>query len=173
MTLKSTSLAQTCPLCSRPRWRLEERFTLVQLAKFKSDGLWAPQTQHVWSKIHGLPSQNWSSRSFSPKPGFLWYKCGVRAIRSHGRASLVAQWLGVCLLVRGTRVRALVQEGPTCRGATGPMGHGCWACASGACALQQGGPQWWEAHMPRWGVAPARRGWREPSHRGEDPTKNK
>ena len=39
------------------------------------------------------------------------------------RASLVAQWLGVRLLMQGTRVRALVWEDPTCRGATGPVGH--------------------------------------------------
>ena len=38
-------------------------------------------------------------------------------------ASLVAQWLGVCLPVQGTRVRALVWEDPTCRGATGPVSH--------------------------------------------------
>ena len=35
-------------------------------------------------------------------------------------ASLVAQWLGVCLPVRGTSVRALVWEDPTCRRAAGP-----------------------------------------------------
>ena len=40
-------------------------------------------------------------------------------------ASLVAQWLGVCLPVRGTRVRALVWGDPACRGAIGPVGHGC------------------------------------------------
>ena len=38
-------------------------------------------------------------------------------------ASLVAQWLRVCLLMRGTRVRALVWEDPTCRGAAGPVSH--------------------------------------------------
>ena len=32
-------------------------------------------------------------------------------------ASLVAQWLRVCLPMQGTRVRALVWEDPTCRGA--------------------------------------------------------
>ena len=36
-------------------------------------------------------------------------------------ASLVAQWLRVCLPMQGTRVRALVQEDPTYRGATNPM----------------------------------------------------
>ena len=40
-------------------------------------------------------------------------------------ASLVAQWLGVCLPMQGTRVRALVWEDPTCHGATGPVSHNC------------------------------------------------
>ena len=38
-------------------------------------------------------------------------------------ASLVAQWLRVCLPMQGTRIRALVWEDPTCRGATGPVSH--------------------------------------------------
>ena len=37
------------------------------------------------------------------------------------RASLVAQWLRICLPMQGTRVRALVWEDPTCCRATGPM----------------------------------------------------
>ena len=41
------------------------------------------------------------------------------------RASLVAQWLRICLLMRGTRVRALVWEDPTCHGAAGPVSHNC------------------------------------------------
>ena len=42
----------------------------------------------------------------------------------HGiRASLVAQWLRVCLPMQGTRVRALVWEDPTCRGAARPVSH--------------------------------------------------
>ena len=40
-------------------------------------------------------------------------------------ASLVAQWLRVCLPMQGTRVLALVWEDPTCRGATGPVSHNC------------------------------------------------
>ena len=39
------------------------------------------------------------------------------------RASLVAQWLGICLPMQGTRVRALVWEDPTCCGATRPVSH--------------------------------------------------
>ena len=53
------------------------------------------------------------------------------------RASLVAQWLRICLPMQGTRVRALVWEDPTCRGAAGPVSHNYWACASGACAPQR------------------------------------
>ena len=40
-------------------------------------------------------------------------------------ASLVAQWLRICLPMQGTRVRALVWEGPICRGATRPVSHNC------------------------------------------------
>ena len=38
-------------------------------------------------------------------------------------ASLVAQWLGIRLLMQGTRVHALVREDPTCRGAARPVSH--------------------------------------------------
>ena len=46
-------------------------------------------------------------------------------IKKMWRASLVAQWLRVCLPMQGTRVLALVWEDPTCRGATGPVSHNC------------------------------------------------
>ena len=36
---------------------------------------------------------------------------------------LVAQRLRIRLLMQGTRVRALVREDPTCRGATKPVRH--------------------------------------------------
>ena len=39
------------------------------------------------------------------------------------RASLVAQWLRICLPMQGTQVRALVWEDPTCHRATGPVSH--------------------------------------------------
>ena len=57
------------------------------------------------------------------------------------RASLVAQWLRICLPMQGTRVRALVWEDPTCRRAAGPVSHNYWACASGAHAPQQEKPR--------------------------------
>ena len=46
-----------------------------------------------------------------------------RMKRNEDRASLLAQWLRICLPVQGTRVRALVWEDPTCRGTTGPVSH--------------------------------------------------
>ena len=44
------------------------------------------------------------------------------------RASLVAQWLRICLPMQGTQVPALVREDPTCRRATKPMHHNYRAC---------------------------------------------
>ena len=44
-------------------------------------------------------------------------------LKDDHRASLVAQWLRVCLPMQGTRVRPLVWEDPTCRGAAGPVSH--------------------------------------------------
>ena len=58
----------------------------------------------------------------------------VSTVKRTWRASLVAQWLRICLPMQGTRVRALVWEDPTCRGAAKPVSHSYWACASGACA---------------------------------------
>ena len=48
---------------------------------------------------------------------------GLMRIKTHPGTSLVVQWLRICLPMQGTRVRALVQEDPTCRGATKPMRH--------------------------------------------------
>ena len=81
-------------------------------------------------------------------------------------ASLVAQWLRICLPMQGTRVRALVWEEPTCRGATKPVCHNYWACA-----LEPASHNSW-AHVPQL-LKPARL---EPvlrnkrSHRNEKPT---
>ena len=44
-------------------------------------------------------------------------------------ASLVAQWLGISLLMPGTWVQALVREDPTYRGATEPVRHNYQVCA--------------------------------------------
>ena len=41
--------------------------------------------------------------------------------------SLVGQWLRIYLPMQGTQVRSLVQEDPTCLGATKPVNHSYWA----------------------------------------------
>ena len=98
--------------------------------------------------------------------------------------SLVVQWLRTRLPMQGTRVRYLVQEDPTCCGATKPVCHNYWACAQepvhrsywahmpqllkpmlwGPCATttedrgpQQEKPLQWEARAPQRRVAPSRR----------------
>ena len=49
----------------------------------------------------------------------------ISHVKKAYRASLVAQWLRICLLMQGTRVRALAWEDPTCRRAAGPVSHNC------------------------------------------------
>ena len=63
--------------------------------------------------------------------------------------------------MQGTRVQPLVQEDPTCRGATKPVSHNYWACAlepasrnywarvPRAGAPQQEEPPQWEARSPQ------------------------
>ena len=50
----------------------------------------------------------------------LYLKIYKEHLKLNNRASLVAQWLRICLPMQGTQVRALVWEDPTCRRATGP-----------------------------------------------------
>ena len=80
-------------------------------------------------------------------------------------ASLLVQWLRICLPMQGTRVQALVQEDSTCHRATKPVRHNqCTrarkpqllcprtttteACAPRARAPQQEKPPQWEARAP-------------------------
>ena len=51
----------------------------------------------------------------------LYYKATV--IKTIWWASLVAQWLRICLPMQWTQVRALVWEDPTCHGETRPVSH--------------------------------------------------
>ena len=101
---------------------------------------------------------------------FMWQSV---CLKLHSWASLVAQWLGIHLPMQGTWFRVPVREDPTCRGAARPVSYNYWACASGACAPQRERSRQWEAHAPRWRVAPARHNWRKPLHRNEDPTQPK
>ena len=90
-----------------------------QLSRFSAAHPWRPTTACtvvLWSGkalIRKSYSGNVSTQKESP---VFTYKILLRA-------SLVAQWLRICLPMQGTRVRALVWEDPTCRGATGPVSH--------------------------------------------------
>ena len=55
----------------------------------------------------------------------------------------MAQWLRIRLPMQGTRVRSLVPEDPTFRGATKPVRHNYWACA-----LEPASHNYW-AHVPQ------------------------
>ena len=59
-------------------------------------------------------------RAFFPPGKYAQFQC-IQKLKLG--ASLVAQWLRICLPMQGTRVRALVWEDPTCRGATKPVCH--------------------------------------------------
>ena len=65
--------------------------------------------------------------------------------------SLVAQWLRIRLPMQGTQVRALVQEDPTCRGATKARAPQLLSLRSRACEPQLLSPRatTTEAHVPR------------------------
>ena len=103
---------------------------------------------HQRQKNKGSRKEEFKNR----KPETRWEETKLKIYNN--QASLVAQWLRVRLPMQGTRVRALAWEDPTCRGATRPVSHNYWACASGSCAPQQERPRQWEARAPRWRVAP-------------------
>ena len=62
--------------------------------------------------------------------------------------SLVVQWLRICLWVQATLVQTLVQEDPTCLGATKPVHHSYWARD-----LEEKPPQC-KACPPQWESSP-------------------
>ena len=122
----------------------------------------------------------WRWRKFS-KVGNLNWQDKLKYTKTQPGASLVAQWLRIRLPMQGIRVRALVWEGPTCRGATKPVSHNYWAHAlhllkptrSRAHAPQQEKPLQWEACAPQRRVAPTRCNWRKTARSNEDPTQPK
>ena len=71
-------------------------------------------------RVHG-PSKPWKPE----QPALLCHETPVEhALKcSASGTSLVAQWLRIRLPMQRTRVRALVQEDPTCHGATKPVRH--------------------------------------------------
>ena len=76
-----------------------------------------------WPLYAFKTSLDWSSFRPFTKQYFVFQN------KESKRASLMAQWLRISLPMQGTRVRALVREDPTCRGAAKPVSHNYWACA--------------------------------------------
>ncbi|KAJ8790493.1 hypothetical protein J1605_004466 [Eschrichtius robustus] len=82
------------------------------------DGKWIEEKiGHLLSAVidHALPKRqeksNWPSRDgFQPAAKTL--PTVAKHLKCTNRASLVAQWLRICLPMQGTRVRALVWEDP-------------------------------------------------------------
>ena len=99
--------------------------------------LWAPRwninTHEVFRMVHSA----WQALDICY---FNWSM--LTQFKSTPWASLVAQWLRLCLPMQGTRVWALLWEDPTCRRATKPVHHNYWACA-----LEPTSHNYW-AHMP-------------------------
>ena len=73
----------------------------------------------------------------------------------------MAQWVRICLPMQGTQIQSLIQEDPTCLGATepmhhnywslpalGPSRHNYWATVTEACAPQSPSRNYW-AHVPQ------------------------
>ena len=59
-------------------------------------------------------------------------------------ASLVVQWIRICLAMQGTPIWSLGCDDPTCHGATKLICHDYWACAP-----QQEKPPQWEVQAPQ------------------------
>ena len=79
----------------------------------------------IW-RLHSLNVLSISWECVSCEGAVGWSLGGrTKVEKKFTQASLVAQWLRVCLPMQGTRVRALVWEDPTCRGATRPVSHNC------------------------------------------------
>ena len=105
-------------------------------------------TDGSWGKFlgwSGFPGSQLSSHSFhsSLKVFIKWppgnrkhdassWVCrdSVHLKAKEYQTSLAVQWIRIHLLME-TWVQAVVQEDPTCHGATKPMRPNCWACALG------------------------------------------
>ena len=94
---------------------------------------------------------------------------------THQEVSLAAQWSRVRLPMQETWVRSLIQEDPTCHGATELVCHNCWTCAPKpgnhnhwahaqqllkpphprTRAQRPEKPPQWEARAPQWESGPS------------------
>ena len=88
----------------------------------------------AFKKMYGLEKLSWFL-GWDCKSSWLGWTLQAtkgEGIRNKSRASLVAQWLRICLPMQGTQVRALVREDSTWGRAAKPVRHNSWATE---CAL--------------------------------------
>ena len=77
-------------------------------------------TQMLWVPVLLIALQGWVPLGRALPLSGLHFCC---LQNKRTGTSLVVQWLSIHLPTQGTRVRALVWEDPTCRGATKPLCH--------------------------------------------------
>ena len=85
---------------------------------------WAKRELRDW-----FLSQRWKIGQIQLTHLFFSFLIHIVFLEIGGGTSLAAQWLRIRLQTQGTRVGALVQEDPTCCGATKSVSHNYWACA--------------------------------------------
>ena len=86
---------------------------------------------------------DWVGKGTEPPKSHVWAQGFV--LKDGAGASLVAQWLRICLPVQGTWVWSRIREDFTCCRATKLVCHNYWARVPKTCALQQKKPLLWEA----------------------------
>ena len=82
---------------------------------------WQDQSKSRAQRLVTEEAHSLEPSDFALQMGELYLSKAVKT--KQARASLVTQWLRICLPLQGTRVQALVWEDPTCRGATKPVSH--------------------------------------------------
>ena len=145
-------------------WRLEEGGVAESLFRITEAPLLSRQSQTDRKHLMGGGSFRITVTQ-QPAPmidpsGVIWAKELPCSEVCHSGTSVVVQWVGIHLPMQGTRVRALVQEDPTCRRANKPVHHDYWACgleptshnswarSPRARGPQQEKPPQWEARTP-------------------------
>ena len=145
------------PLSLLELYLVAERLKILRKSVDKESESWKSELSQSnnFTQLHSYPSLHKLCRAQAAWPflvalEFPNWKCPNPKIHRWG-ISLVVQWLKIHLPMQGTQVRALVQEDPTCRGATKPVRHNYWACA-----LEPASHNYWspratttEAHVPR------------------------
>ena len=145
-TCKKTLWAKVfAPSSNRTPYTCAQKFDFV----IKTKVVWSLRdTNRTHRKIYQYLNDDFlihSEKCICHKWEYLyWFDWRVSpGVKNTWRTSLVVQWLRIHLPMQGTRVWALIQEDPTCCGATKPVCHNYWACA-----LEPMSHNYW-AHMPQ------------------------